>query len=59
VSNSIQVAISGEEKRQILGQKPACRDEVRAIRIYVGSLLKQIDGDALAVDYEDTFPERA
>ena len=30
-----------------------------SIRVYIRSLLKQIDGDTLAVDYEDTLPKRA
>jgi len=59
MSNGIQVAISREHKREVLGQKVAKGDVSRSIRIYIGSLVKQINSDALAVEDKNALPKDA
>src|SRR6266404_9207749 len=55
----IQVVIWRECKGQILCQQVACANIVRSIRIYVGSLLEQIDCDAMTIENKDAFSHRA
>ncbi len=57
--NGVQVAIWHEGEHQVLCKEFSCRDVARSIRVYVGSLLEQINGDALAVDDEDSLPKGA
>ena len=59
VSSGPQVTVSCKDKCEVLGQKFTQEDVSRSIRIYVGPLLKQIKGDALAVDNKDALPNGA
>ena len=55
--NAVQVSIWRHGERQVLRRNFSCRYEPHAIGVDVGSLLEQIGGNALAVDYEDPLPE--
>ena len=57
--NGVQVSIWREGERQVLRREFSCSYVALAIGVYVGSFLEQIDGNPLAVDYEDPLPEGA
>ena len=57
--NGTQVTVFREDKCEVLGQKFTQGDVSRSIRIDAGSLLKQIKGDALAVDNKDALAKGA
>ena len=59
VSNSLQFTVSRENNYEVLGKKLAQGDVSWPIGIYAGSLLKQINGDALAVDDKDSLSKDA
>ena len=57
--NGLLLAILHHGGRQVLRCEICYVYEARSIRVYGGSLLEQIDGNALAVDDEDSLPKCA